>query len=177
MKRVALASLAKSLARSLAILGLWFAASPPAQAQEAKTVYRCPGNPILYTDSISAKEARDKGCRTLEGAPITVIQAQKPTVTKPATTGSGARPADNKVDPNEQKARDSDARRILDAELRKEEEKLAALKKEYNNGEPERLGDERNYQKYLDRTAELKAALARKEADVAAIRRELSKLQ
>ena len=174
MKRVALASVAKSFA----VIGLWCAALPSVQAQEAKAVYRCPGNPILYTDSISAKEARDKGCRTLEGAPITVIQAQKPTVAKPVTTtGSGPRPADNKVDPNEQKARDSDARRILDAELRKEEEKLAALKKEYNNGEPERLGDERNYQKYLDRTAELKAALARKEADVAAIKRELSKLQ
>ena len=66
-------------------------------------------------------------------------------------------------------------RRILEAELKKEEEQLAALQKEYNNGEPERLGDERNYQKYLDRVAALKAALARKESDVAALRRELAK--
>ena len=42
---------------------------------------------------------------------------------------------------------------------KKEEERLAALQKEYNNGEPERRGDERNYQKYLDRVAELKAAV------------------
>ncbi len=48
--------------------------------------------------------------------------------------------------------------------------------KEYNNGEPERHGDERNYQKYLDRVAEMKAAIARKESDVAAIRREIAKL-
>jgi hypothetical protein len=50
------------------------------------------------------------------------------------------------------------------------------MQKEYNNGEPERLGDERNYQKYLDRVADLKAGLARKESDIAAIKRELSKL-
>ena len=61
-------------------------------------------------------------------------------------------------------------------ELRRDEERLAELRKEYNNGEPERLGSERNYQKYLDRVADLKAAIARKEGDVAAIRRELSKL-
>jgi len=50
---------------------------------------------------------------------------------------------------------------------------LAALQKEYNNGQPERRGDEKNAQKYLDRVAELKAAVTRKEADVAALRREL----
>ena len=54
------------------------------------------------------------------------------------------------------------------ASCRREEERLAALKKEFNNGEPERLGNEQNYQKYLDRVAEMKAAIARKESDIAA---------
>ena len=54
---------------------------------------------------------------------------------------------------------------------------LGELQKEYNNGEPERRGDERNYQKYLDRVADLKANIGRKEADIAAIKRELAKLQ
>ena len=119
---------------------------------EGKTVYRCPGNPVLYTDTLSAKEAKDKGCRTLEGAPITIVQAVKP---RPAASGATARPADAKVDPNEQRARDSDARRILEGELKREEERLAELQKEFNNGEPERHGDERNYQKYLDRVADM----------------------
>jgi uncharacterized protein involved in exopolysaccharide biosynthesis len=61
--------------------------------------------------------------------------------------------------------------------LKKEEEQLAALQKEYNKGEPDRQGDEKNYQKYLDRTAELKASIARKESDIAALKRELGKLQ
>jgi hypothetical protein len=144
---------------------------------ESRTVYRCPGSPPLYTDSLSAKEARDKGCRALEGAPVTVVQSTKPRVPSAAPAASaGARSPDERVAPNEQRARDSDARRILEGELRREEERLAAMQKEYNNGEPERRGDERNYQKYQDRVADMKANIARKEADIAAIKRELSKL-
>ncbi len=143
-------------------------------AQEAKPVYRCPGPPVLYTDQLSAQEARDKGCRAIEGTPVTVIPATKPRL--PASGPAAARTGEGKVDPTEQRARDSDARRILGEELRREEERLTMLKKDFNNGEPERRGDERNYQKYLDRVAEMKAAIARKEGDIAAIRRELVKL-
>ncbi|MGY4828363.1 hypothetical protein ACVNIS_07295 [Sphaerotilaceae bacterium SBD11-9] len=145
----------------------------PAWSQD-KQVYRCPGNPVLYTDTLSAKEAKDKGCRTLEGTPITVIQSPKPRTGTPVPSAS--RGEGTKVDASEQRARDTDSRRILENELKKEEDQLAALQKEYNNGEPDRLGDEKNYQKYLDRVAEMKAAIARKENDVAALRRELGKL-
>ncbi len=150
------------------------AAVAPAAAQESKTVYRCPGN--VYTDALSAKEAHDKGCRTIEGAPITIVQSVKPRPNAAAPAAPAARPADSRVSANEQRARDSDARRILESELRRAEDQLASMQREYNNGEPERQGDERNYQKYLDRVAEMKAGIARKEADVAAIKRELSKL-
>jgi len=147
----------------------------PARAAEEKTVYRCPGNPVLYTDTLSAKEAKDKGCKTLEGAPITVVQGLRPA--KASSSGAAGKSGENRVDPNEQRARDSDARRILEAELKKEEDQLAELQKAYNNGEPERQGDEKNYQKYMDRVAEMKASIMRKESDIAALRRELAKLQ
>ncbi|MFZ2653101.1 MAG: hypothetical protein WA210_23710 [Burkholderiaceae bacterium] len=156
--------------------------APMVDAQANNTVYRCPGN--IYTDTITAKEANERGCRTLEGVPVTVIQSVRPRPEgKPvpaqggsAGRGSEGRP-DGKVDPNDQRARDGDARRILETELRAETERLAALQREFNNGEPERRGDERNYQKYLDRVAELRAGIARKEGDIAALKRELSKLQ
>lgn len=148
-------------------------APPPSASGGSATVYRCPGPPVLYTDSMSANEAREKGCRAIEGAPITVVQMPKPRV----ATGSAAKPSDARVDPNAQRARDNDARTILEAELRREEDKLAALKREYNNGEPERLGEERNYQKYLDRVSSLKASITRSESDIAAIKRELAKIQ
>jgi len=145
-------------------------------AQAANTVvWRCPGPPILYTDTLSAAEAKEKGCRAIEGTPVTVIQGPRPRAPA-ASIPSAARPADAKVDPAEQRARDSDARRILESELKREEERLAELKREYNNGEPERQGSERNYQRYLDRVADLKNSIARREADVEALKRELAKL-
>ena len=148
-----------------------------ASAQQTVTVYRCPGPPVLYTDALTAAEAREKGCRPIEGGPITVIPAPRPRGgSAPASAASAPRPADSKVDPSVQRQRDADARRILADELRREEDKLATLKREYNNGEPERLGEERNYQKYLDRVAALKASIARAESDIAAIKRELAKL-
>jgi len=152
------------------------AASPMAPAQGNTIVYRCPGPPVLYTDALSPTEARERNCRAIEGAPITVVQMPKPR----STAGSGAaaaKPGDAKVDPNAQRERDRDARVILEAELRREEDKLAGLKREYNNGEPERRGDERNYQNYLDRVSSLKASITRSESDIAAIKRELAKLQ
>jgi hypothetical protein len=141
-----------------------------ARAQESNTTYKCPGP--VYTNMYSAQEARDKGCRTIEGTPITIVPAIRPRAA--VSSASGA--AGNRVDPAEQRARDSDARRILGDELRREEDRLAQLRREFNNGEPDRGGDERNYQKYLDRVAEMRAAIQRKEADVAAIKRELAKL-
>jgi hypothetical protein len=140
-------------------------------------VYRCPGNVYTSDRELSAAQAEQRGCRVIEGAPITVVQGTR---ARPAASGpapaSAARPADARVDPGTQRERDNDARRILGEELRKEEDSLAALKREFNNGEPERRGDERNFAKYQERVAEMRAAIQRKEADVAALKRELAKL-
>ncbi|RZU03119.1 hypothetical protein [Rivibacter subsaxonicus] len=141
-----------------------------AAAQDKGTVYRCPGN--LYTDQITSKEAAARGCRTIEGAPVTVVQP----IRKAAPTGPAAAAQEAKVEAEQQRQRDSDRRRILESELKREEDRLAALQKEYNNGQPERLGGEANFQKYLDRTAELKAQVERSQSDVAALKRELAKL-
>ena len=150
-------------------------ALPAAQAQQG-TVYRCPGPPVLYTDQLSAQEAKEKGCRTIEGAPITIVQAVRPRPVAASAPASGARSGEGRVDPAEQRSRDSDARRILGEELRREEARLAEMVREFNNGEPERRGDERNYARYQERVAQMRAAIQRKEADLAAIRRELAKL-
>ena len=155
--------------------------APLAGWAQAGTVYRCPGPPVLYTDALTADEARERGCRTIEGAPITIVQTRpRAPASAPsngaAPTAAAPRPAEARVDPAAQRARDSDARRILADELQREEQRLAELQKEYNNGEPERRGDERNFQRYIDRVAEMKAGISRKEADVAAIRREIGKL-
>lgn len=168
---------AQSTALSTVLLPAALACLLPATAlAQERQVYRCPGN--LYTDQITAREAQERGCKTLSGAPVTVVQspARRPASgTGPAASAAQGRP-EVRVDPAEQRARDTDARRILEGELRKEEERLAQARRELADGEAQRRGDERNYAKYQERVAELKAAVARKEADVAAIRRELAKL-
>lgn len=166
-----------TIARFCAVAVLAGAAGAAAAASAADTVdstvlYRCPGND--YRNTITAREAEKMGCRKVEGAPVTVIQSSRPrasTATTTATTASGV-----KVDPVAQRARDSDARRILENELKSEETKLAAMEKEFNGGQPERLGDEKNYQKYLDRVADMRSAIERKQIDIAALRREIQKL-
>jgi hypothetical protein len=148
--------------------------SATADSADASVMYRCPGND--YKNTISAKEAERLGCRKLEGAPVTIMQTTKPRPAGGSPVSAVAGASGTRVDPVAQRARDSDARRILEGELRAEESKLAAMEKELNGGEPERRGDEKNYQKYLDRVAEMRAAIERKKVDVAALRRELQKL-
>ena len=139
-------------------------------AQAAQDIYyRCPNN--VFTNTITPKEADAKGCKAMEVQTPTTIPAPK---ARPGATASpGA--ASAKVDAQEQKARDTDARKILQDELIKAQAQLDALQKEYNKGQPERKGDEKNYQKYLDRTADLKASITRTESDISAITRELAK--
>lgn len=148
-----------------------------ASASAQSPIYRCPGN--VYTNSQA--EANAKGCKVVEGGNVTVVQGTR--VNNPAAAGikminaPQAAPASApKVDAREQKARDADARAILEAELKKAETRHAELLKEYNNGQPDKLGPEtRNHQKYLDRVAELKASIERNEKDIAGLKRELGR--
>lgn len=101
-----------------------------------------------------------------------------PSVRTPAsgarTTSANATPADfPRVDASAQRSRDSDRKRILQDELSREQARLEEFRKEYNGGEPERLGNERNYQKYLDRVERLKDDITRSETNLASLRREL----
>ena len=163
----------KCLKISVATLGFLLVSS--AAMAQSSVIYRC-GNE--YTN---AKEAQKRGgCKVVEGGNVTVVEGMRPA---PAAAAPGSAPAVTappgapRVNPGEQKARDSDARAILEVELRKAETRQAELLKEYNNGEPDKLGPEtRNHQKYLDRVAELKAAIARNESDIAGIKRELGRV-
>lgn len=149
----------------LALLPIFVASMFLGVAHAQDRIYRC-GNE--YTNTVS--EAQAKNCKLISGGNVTVVQAQRPA---PATRVASA---GQKVDANDQRAKDSDARLILESELKRAEARQAELLKEYNNGEPEKLGPEgRNNQKYLDRVAELKASISRNEADIAGIRREIGR--
>lgn len=146
----------------------------PAQAQDPRPVYRCPGPPVLYTDSLSAEEARSRNCRTIDGASVTVVQAPRRPASAAAPAPAARPPGDTRIDPAAQRARDTDARRILQEELQREEQRLAQMRAEFNNGEPERRGDERNFARYQERVARLQDDIQRAEANVAALQREIA---
>lgn len=161
-----------------AVLG---AVALPASAQDR--IYRC-GNE--YTNQIKGRS----DCKLVEGGNVTIVRGTAPAaapapapVTRSASTGAAPRTASApasapRIDTPEQRARDSDAKAILEQELRRAEARQAELTKEYNNGEPDKIGGEaRNYQKYLDRVAEMKASLARNQSDIDGLKRELSRLR
>jgi len=171
-------------------------APPLAQAQ----VWRCEtdsGVP-LYQNTAGP------GCKPLDLPVITTIPAPQgarapaATAPSPRATASGAGTASTpgasaagasgsqgaasasafpRVDPGAQRTRDLERRRILEEEFSKEEGRLKELRAEFRDGEPERRGDERNYQRYLDRVQRLKDDIARTESAMASLKRELAGLR
>jgi hypothetical protein len=146
----------------------------PLHAQE---VYVC-------IDENGVKEYKNTGittgCKKVDLPDVTTFEAPQKRAPAPVTAAKAATPTPPdfpRIDSGTQKARDSERRQILSDELKSEEQKLAELKKEYNNGEPERRGDERNYAKYQDRVASLKEGVGRSEKNIEALRRELDKLR
>ncbi len=151
------------------LLATFLVANSYAQAR----IFRC-GNE--YTNN--ATEAQARGCKLVEGGNVTVVEGTRvnpPNAPAPVRVANAAQ-AGQRIDSGEQRARDNDARNILETELKKAEARQAELRKEFNNGEPEKMASEsRNHQKYLDRVAELKASIARNESDISGIRRELGR--
>ena len=146
-----------------------------AAASAQTVIYRC-GN--SYTNDRA--EAAAKNCKAVEGGNVTIVRGTKPAAGGGTTVAAAPRVAPRaggeRVGAGDQKARDNEARGILEAELKKAEARQAELEKDYNNGEPEMLGPEhRNHQKYLDRVAEMKAAIERNQRDIQGLQRELAR--
>jgi type IV secretory pathway VirB4 component len=157
---------------SFAILAL-AAFSAHAQSQTQKpgsTIWRC-GN--SYTND--AAEAKSKGCKPVEGGNVTIVEGTRVNSSSGIKVATAPQSSPRQAS-DEQKARDADSRAILESELKKAEARREELVKEYNNGEPEKLGPEhRNHAKYLERVAQLKESISRTENDIAGIRRELTR--
>ncbi|MET0323310.1 MAG: DUF4124 domain-containing protein [Duganella sp.] len=162
---------------ALALLALGAVQAASAQG----VIYKCtpPGGSVEYTDI-----KRGSYCKAMD-LPGTVIEAP-PRRATPAR--QGAQPAAAaaplavpgtfpRVDNAEQRARDADRRAILEDELKSEQQKLAQLRAEFNNGAPERRGDERNYAKYQERTATLRDSVSRSEKNVEALKREIANIR
>lgn len=166
---------------AVAMLALLMCAS--AQAQ----IYRCldaNGRP-LYTDTKVGKcQLIDTGYRSppAASAPIPAPRSSGGSGGSGATSAPGPAASSTpssfpRVDNIVQRARDDERREILGDELRIEERKLADLRKVFNNGEPERQGNERNYAKYQERVASMREELSRTERNIEALRREIGNIR
>lgn len=142
------------------------------------------GQIFLCVDASGHKELTDTrkhaSCKPLDipgaiPAPARRAENARPRAQSPSPA---ATPSDfPRVDSSEQKARDADRRAILMEELNGEQSKLNELRKEFNGGEPERRGDERNYAKYQERVASLKDSISRSEKNVEALKREIQNIR
>ena len=156
-----------------AAFALTFAA--PAGADTFKCV-DANGRPT-YTNM--KEETKGKNCSVVMRE-ISVVPAGPavPTVPSARTQATTPSPAGfPKVDPATQKARDGARRRILEDELSGEEKALADAKAELTRQEGIRNGDERNYQRVLDRLQKYKDEVERHENNIAALKKELSNVK
>ncbi|MDA8382641.1 MAG: DUF4124 domain-containing protein [Betaproteobacteria bacterium] len=106
------------------------------------------------------------GARRLQLTPLSTISAG----TAHANPGPANFP---RVSTSTQEKRDAMRRELLQHELAGEEGKLAAAQQALKAGEAVRLGNERNYQKYLDRVQGLKDAVLRHQQNVDALKKQL----
>lgn len=182
---------------SAVLFALWLIAlvcvvtSQPAQAQQA--VYRCgqeytnaPREPALCEPLAPQAITVINGTRPVPqpqpqpqaaSAVPTRSASAEPVATAPNAAGQPRTPAvPTRLPDVQQSERDGQARTILMQELDKARAQLAQLVHSYNQGEPEKWAAEtRNHQKYLDRVAEMKAAIERTERDIDSLQRELSR--
>ena len=118
--------------------------------------------------------SRDQAVSSVPGPSVPSRTASVPSLQGGASSAGTGFP---RVDPSTQKARDNDRRRILEDELTAEQKSLDAARKELEEQEAVRYGNERNYQKVLDRLQPYKDKVQLHERNIEALRREISNLR
>lgn len=127
-------------------------------------IYRCKDGSgrDIYTNV--KRDVEGKNCRVVSRE-VSVVPVQPPV----------ARPTTARVDPA--RARETDRRRILEEELDGEQKRLADAKQRLAEQEAIRNGDERNYQRVLDRLKPYMEAVEHAEKNVGQLKKEITNLR
>jgi hypothetical protein len=168
---------------SFPVLALACALAHPG-AHADSTVYKC----VDKSGRVEFTDINKSGCKALD-LPGYMPAPRAPSASPPASPAAspaaamrqGAKPVASpsnfpRVDNATQRARDDDRRGILEEELRAEEQKLASMRRDFNGGEPERQGNEKNYAKYQERVAQMRDDISRSEKNIEALRREIANI-
>lgn len=141
-----------------------------ALSAQADTLFKCTDSDghTTYTNQKSS----NKNCTVLiQDKPVTTFSAPKARSNTPT-------PADfPKVSQDAQKSRDGDRRKIIEDELAAERAKLDDAKKTLAEQEAQRVGGEKNYQKYLDRVKPYQDEVQLHERNVESLQKELNNLR
>lgn len=154
---------------------LLLCAALPAHAE----VYKCTDaeGKVTYTNDRNLA----RGCKALDaGQSVSTVPApvRRPAASPSANPGANTSPSSfPRVSPGDQRARDDSRRQVLESEMANEEASLAAAEKALADQEVTRLGDERNYQKVLDRLQPFKDKVELHKRNIEALRREISGLR
>lgn len=132
-------------------------------------VYKCVDDDghVTYTNTKPSAKAK---CAALS-------RDQRVSTVPGRATNTPSPPGFPKVDGDTQRARDSDRRKILEQELATEQKNLDQAKKELAEQEAIRTGNERNYQRVLDRLQPFKDKVALHERNLEALKKEIGNLR
>jgi len=134
-------------------------------------VWRCLEDGRAHYTNIK-KETEGRDCAVVSRE-VSVVHTQPAAQPK-----QSARPANfPRVSPETQRMRDETRRQILESELLAEEKSLAEARAKLAEQEAVRNGNERNYQKVLDRLQPYQETVERHERNVMALQQELTRLQ
>lgn len=157
---------------------VWVAGTASAQTVDT-TIYICPqSNGVIKLQNINPTSrctSKTIKVAVVRRAPVSVVRYNNMRMNDPVPM-EGAYIVGSSVSPYVQSQRDAGRAQIVQSELSQARSQLAALSAEYNNGQPERRGDEKNYQKYLDRVQSLKQKMTLTQANVDALQRELARM-
>jgi len=135
----------------------------------ANPVYICVdanGSKLISTSRIN------KSCTVSSSGSETLVPAPKQKAAAGPTPGNFPR-----VSEDAQKARDTDRKRILEQELELQQQQLEQARKQLAEEEGKRSGDEKNYQRVLDRLKPFKDRVAEHERNIEQLNKELAGLR
>src|SRR5689334_14469422 len=151
---------------------VWLFFALPAVPSLAETCKYLDKDGRTIYSNVPIKNARKLVCFQ-PPAPVaaeTPAPAPAPAVKAPDNTKA-------RVDASTQRKRDDERRQILEEELAREQDALAEARRALAEQESIRSGDERNYQRVLDRLKPYQETVEMHEKNIASIKREMGNLK
>jgi len=149
------------------VLALGLAWAAPLRAQQVETLWNCKDKDGRTTLTNQKADTVGKECRVVQQERVSVVPPNK----------GGKTPANfPRESVSDRLAAKTRQRETLENELSQEESMLADAKKKLADQEAIRNGDEKNYQRVLDRLKPYQDTVEVHQKNVEALRRELSNL-